>query len=419
MPIIGLLFALTLNVSAVTNTVQLTLKDCFLKAVRKSYVLANQGETLKQAEEHYQQAWQNFLPLLSISGNEYAGNTFAPMSAQTNAGSLRLTLSQPLFRGFRSISILEQSKDLMQAQNSAREWAYNQLYLDTAQVFYNLVNIRKQLEHLQNQVQLYNQRIKEIDAWVRIGRSRASDLSSVKAARALSYSQQVQMEGQLSNAQELFQFLTDITNSVTLVSETNLPDNTPDLSRFLENLDERPDLKAAKYQTFSAHKAIDIANSDRLPWADLGLSTGNSQLWNNSPWNWNIQLTLTYSLFADTFVQSKIREAESISRQSDDVYQLLSEGIRRDIRVSYAAFMSYLEQIKSYREAIKYLEDNYRLMERDYRLGAVKITDVLTAYSSYEDSVRNLDALIFSAQLEWLQLCVYAGQFSLPAEVKL
>ncbi len=293
------------------------------------------------------------------------------------------------------------------------------MYLDSAIAFYNLISIQKQLEHIRSQVSLYNDRTKEIEAWVRIGRSRPSDLSSVKAARVLSYSQQLQMEGQLSNAFELFQFLTGITNLSTLSPETNLPDRLPESSEFLKSLEERPDLKAAKSQSFSVKKAIDIAKSDRLPWADLVVSTGNPQVISSTPWNWNVQLVLTYSLFADTFVQSKINQAESLSRQSDNVYQYMYESIQRDVRISYSSLLSDLDQIKTYQEALNYLKDNYQLMEKDYRLGAVKITDVLTAYSTYEDSVRVLDSLIYTAQIEWLRLQIFSGEFQLPVEVKL
>ncbi len=412
MPIISLLFAMTLNTSPDSN---LTLNDCFLKAVEKSYVIANQGESLKQAEEVYLQARQNFMPALSVNGSGYSSQT---QSAPLNGG-LELSLSQPIFRGFKSIAILEQSKSLIKEQKEAWNWAYDQLYLDSAIVFYNLVNIRKQLEHIRNQVGLYNEQTKEIESWVKIGRSRASDLSSAKAAWALSYSQQAQMEGELSNVFELFQFLTGVSNFTTLVSETNLPGNLPEINQFLKSMEERPDLKAAKAQSFSTKKAIDIEKSEQYPWADLAISAGNSQLINNISWNWNIQLSLTYSLFSGTYIQSRIRQAESLNRQSDSAYQYLYNGIQRDIRISYASLLSDINQINTIQEALQYLKTNYQLMEKDYKVGAVKITDVLSAYSSYEDSFRTLDSLIYSAQLEWLRLRIYSGEFQLPEDIKL
>ncbi len=112
MPIISFLFALTLNTSMDTN---LTLNDCFLKAIQRSYILANQGETLKQAEEQYTQAWQNFMPVLSMSGSGYLSSS----QVLPNNSSLDMKVSQPLFRGFKSIAILEQSKLLIKAQKES------------------------------------------------------------------------------------------------------------------------------------------------------------------------------------------------------------------------------------------------------------------------------------------------------------
>jgi outer membrane protein len=419
MHFLGLIFAVSLNLSLAADNHQLTLDECFLKAVRKSYSLANQDEALKQAEEHYTQAWQNFTPTLSLTGGESTVGYYNPGTTPTNIGSYKVALTQPLFRGFRSISILEQSGGLIKSQKEAREWAFYQLYMDTAQSFYNILSIQKQLEHYQTQIQLYDQRIQEVSAWVRIGRSRGSDLSSIKATRALAYSQMVQYRGLLTNSIEYFRFLTGISNDINLSPDTNLNTSPPELSSYIDSMKERADLKAAKSLSMSTEKLIDIARSDRLPWADLSLSAGNPQVWNSgTPLNWNIQLSVTFSIFADTFVNSKIREAESIRNQSDNAYRYLFDSIYRDVRTSYAAFLSDLEQIKSYRESLKYLEDNLHQLERDYRLGAVKITDVLTASGSYEDTLRALDTLTFQAGMEWVRLNIYSGQFSLPKEVK-
>lgn len=413
------LFALTLSVSAKTNSPQMTLDGSFLKAIERSYTLANQTELLNQAEESYLQAWQGFMPTLSATGSEVLGGYSDPVYGNTNIGSLKLALSQPLFRGFRNIALLEQSKSLIQSKKEAKLWAYHQLYLDTAQTYYGLLTVNKQLLHLSNQVKLYDERIREVSAWVKIGRSRGSDLSSIKAARALSYAQMVQVQGQLSNSVELFRFITGAGDFTIADSVTDFSPRVEALDSYIASAEARPDLKAAKAQNISVRKAVEIAQSDRLPWVDFTLTTGNNQLWKNAPYYWNVQLTLTYSLFADTFVQSKIRTAQSQAAQSDSAYLYLQDTIRRDIRTSYSTLLSYIGQIQTYREAVGYLKDNYEQLERDYRLSAAKITDVLSALTSYEDAVRALDTLLYSANIEWVRLQVYSGQLNLPEEARL
>ncbi len=178
---------LTLSLFADTSATatQLTLKDCYLKAVKRSYTLLNEIEVSKQANEKYLQAWQNVMPSLSIIGSDNEGGNFGNSFAGSNFGAISVTFSQPLFRGFKNTALINQTKDLIFARHNAQKWAYYQLYLDMAQVYYNLASIRKQVEYLKNQVRLYDERIKEISAWVQIGKSRASDLSSVKALRAI------------------------------------------------------------------------------------------------------------------------------------------------------------------------------------------------------------------------------------------
>lgn len=408
--IVMLITAVLTATQPVTNLEQITLDQCFNGAVRKSYTLKDQAELLKQAEIHYAQALQNFTPTLVFTGQGLTGTT--------NTASLKAILSQPLFRGFRSMTYLEQTSELIKAQKAAREWALNQLYQDTALAYYNLLLIRRDVEHVDAQLRLYDRRLSEVEGWVKIGRSRMSDLSSIKAARSQVLAQKTQLNGQYNAAVELLAFQTGVTNPDLVVAAPQKEMLIEPLSNYIESTRNRADIKAAKARLNATKKTTIIVQADKWPWADFSTSASIGDISRPASMNWNAQLTITYSLFADTIFSTKLEEAKSQERQVENSLKNLEETVEKDVITSYINYNSYVQQTQALQESLKYLKENVDALEKDYRLGVARITDFITASSSYEETARTLDHLKYQALMEWVRLNVNSGKLKVSEEVK-
>ena len=94
--------------------------------------------------------------------------------------------TQPLFRGFRDFAALNKTRALITAQEQSRQWAGMQLYRDVVQAFYTRLAVQKDLNLMDNKLELYQQRIKELEQRVSIGRSRNTEVLTIQAARAIS-----------------------------------------------------------------------------------------------------------------------------------------------------------------------------------------------------------------------------------------
>ena len=168
-------FCLAAAVRADVAAEALTLDAYFAQALLRSETLATQGELIAQAEERYRQANAALYPTLSGIGSytwlDSGGQNLAlnPVR-QPNA---RLALSQPLFRGLSEFAARRQTQALVDAQDDDYRSARAQLYKDVAQNFYDVLSFEQELKNLDEQIEQFQQREKELQERVRIGRTGA------------------------------------------------------------------------------------------------------------------------------------------------------------------------------------------------------------------------------------------------------
>src|SRR6185295_4454258 len=120
----------------------------------------------------------------------------------------RITASQPLFRGFREFAGIRQQRDLVEAQGAAWKAAVIQLYKDVATSFYTIVALEKDLANVREEIGLYDRRVKDLNARVRIGRSRVSEVLTVQSLQSTLSAQAEAIGGTIRTQRALLSFLT-------------------------------------------------------------------------------------------------------------------------------------------------------------------------------------------------------------------
>lgn len=391
----------------------MTLESCFFSAIKKSNLLIEQHELVTQMEERYRQAWGDM-----FSTSFSAKTAYKKDNDLSSSKSMRFSIDQPIFQGFKSIALIEQNKDLLQVQKEAREWSLFQLYLDTAQIFYYVISLQKDTEHLANQISILDRSINEIIKWVKIGKSQPSDLITIKASRSQAKAQLLQVKTELSGAQTLFSFMTGLEAEKNMTDRLNVPENIVPLKEFLLSAANRNDVQLAKYRYAASLKGIKVAKSSYWPWLDFSLGFTPPVDAAQKALGWDIQIAISYALFSGYVTSAKVSEAESVSRQASNAYHWLVKAIEKDIEIAYWKLKGDLTQKKAIAEAVQLAEENYREMQKNYQRGFAKMTELLQSLSTYEDTRRSLDKLDYAIKYDWLKLKVLSGQFSLPAGVK-
>jgi outer membrane protein len=421
------LAALTLWITPVALAApSANLTDSYRASLRQSEIVADKSELIDQAQEHHKQAWGSMLPTVSSGGTVFrqagGGSTGTASNSSSNYEStVKLTLAQPLFRGFRDFAALRQTKESVSAQVEARRQAMVQLYNDVAQNFYSVLAAERDLVDLSTETDLYEKRINELKERTKIGQSRVNDVLSTESGLAGLQVQVKQVRGQLDAAREVFVFLTGLDRQTELLDEPpSLPtiSTTPlePLNAYLSRLPERPDVRATEYQHRAAEENVSMAKRAHLPAADFSANYYLLRGGTDKDVDWDVLLGLTFPLFEGGVTQSKVRGAISQNRQAELALERTKRQAETEIRTLYQAVGWDREQLQALDRVRKISERTYDAQVRDYRLGLVTNLDVLQALTAYRESIRALDRAYYAAKIDLARLEAAAARTPLSKD---
>jgi outer membrane protein len=378
----------------------LTLEEAFRAALRRSETLATQQELVVQAEENYKQAWGSILPAVGASYSYLRRDTQSSATGQT----AKVTIDQPLFRGFRDFAAIDETRTLITAQQQAREWAGLQLYRDVAAAFYTELAAQKDLNALDGELDLYDRRIKDLRDRLAIGRSRKTEVLTIQSSQAILKAQREQALGDLRVAREVLSFLTGLDQEARLDDTDTLPLHVKPLDVYQSRVDARPDVLAALKNVEAAQSGITVARGGHLPSADLTGNYYGQRPDMRADGRWDAQITVTLPLFSGGIVSSQVRSAESLRRESALQLSQARRLAAEDIRSLYHNLDSALAQKRALEEAFRISEENYKANLQDYEFGRVNNLDVLTALSAYQETKRSLQKSRYQSLIDYSQL---------------
>jgi outer membrane protein len=384
----------------------LTLDDYFAAALRQSEVVATQVELIRQAEERYRQAQAGVLPTVNgiashLRQDSGARDTVDFPTRQTNA---RLTATQPLFRGFREFAAIRQTQALVGAQTEEHRNARVQLFRDVVQNFYDVLRLEQDLENLAEQIRLNVEREKELQARVRIGRSRIGEVLTVQSTISTLRAQVEQLRAELATARDVFAFLSGLPESTPLHDVETLPVSHGALAEYLGRVELRPDVRAAQQRVTAAQENITVARGAHLPSLDLNANHYLERSGNLEDVDWDVQLALNVPIYAGGSLQSRVREALSQSTQAELEADRVRRLAQQEVRSFYQTTVLDRSQLSALEKSTASARKNYETQRHDYRLGLVTNLDVLQALTTFQENQRALDRARYTAKLNYLRL---------------
>ena len=398
----------------------LTLDEYFAAALKRSEVVATQGELIRQAEEHYKQANSALRPTVNGVAS-YTRQDPIPAgelstSTSPNRQSLaKLTATQPLFRGFREFAALRQTKALLGAQDQDYRNARAQLFMDVTQNFYTVLSIEQDLKNFGEEINQNIDREKELNSRVRIGRSRIGEVLSVQSTISTLRAQVEQLQGQLGTAREAFAFLSGLASTTLLRDTEDLPANLEPLDDYLARLELRPDVIAGRQRLSAAQENTKVARGAHLPSLDLNANRYLERTGNLKDSNWDVGIALTVPIYAGGLLQSKVSEAVSQLTQAELNASQASRQAEQEIRSIYQSVVFDRSQLDALEKATESARKNYEAQRRDYRLGLVTNLDVLQALTAFQENQRALDRARYTSKLDYLKLQAAAVRRPAPS----
>ena len=403
---VGLLISCLSAAATDQSAVALTLDETFAQALVRSEVVATQSELIRQAEERYQQADAAIYP--TVSG--FASYTWQDSGARdqtafpTRQPLARLSATQPLFRGFREFAAIRQSQALVGAQGDDYQNARVQLFKDVAQNFYDVLTLEQDLKNIDEQIGQYQQREKELQERVRIGRTRPGEVLTVQATISTLRAQVEQARTQLSTARDIFAFLSGLPATTPLRDTEAIPADPGALDSYLSRVALRPDVKAAQRRQTAAQENISVARGAHLPSLDLNANRYLERTGSLENVDWDVQLALTVPIYSGGSVQSRVREAQSQKDQAELATTRARRLADQEISSFYQTVVLDRSRLDALEKATDAAKRNYETQRRDYRLGLVTNLDVLQALSTYLENQQALDRVRYNVKFNYLRL---------------
>lgn len=391
------------------------LRDAFAAAVKNGETMDIQRELLVQSGESYRQALDAFSPTVSAAWNythQQTPTSNAAPNFLNDQRTSKLTASMPLFRGLRDFAALRQRKYQREAQRFAMQAASKQLFVDVAAAFYNLLALQSDEKNYQVEIEINRKRLSDLQTFLRIGRTRPTDLLSLQANVSSLEAQLESIRGQLENAKDVLAYLTNWDRSTAIVDDEGVfsPDT---IEKCLEAVEQRADVRAALTTAKATSENIPIARGGHYPSLDLlgdaffqrpGQPDGGP--------DWDVQLALTIPIYQGGIVSSQVRQAQSVAHQ----YELQLSQARRsageEIRTLFNSYSADQKQVAKLESTVDWAKKNYLSQLGDYKNGLVTNLDVLTATSNFQSAVRTLDRQRLTLKLDGIKLQAAIAQRS-------
>ncbi|MDE2491854.1 MAG: TolC family protein [Elusimicrobia bacterium] len=398
-------------VSTVPAGVPLTLDQAYADALARSEAVAEKGETYAQLIAQIDEMWSAVQPRLSVNASHQwqdtpgAGVSF-PLPA--NQQTVAIAGHQPLFSGLREFLAVRETRAQGRSAELAFERAKQLLYQDVAAAYLNLLQSHQDLGVREAQLKLDADRIKELEGFERIGRSRVSEVLAARSQRAQDEADLETAWAQERVDQETMRFLTGRGDRFE-PAELPLPAEA-DAASYLARARSRPDVESAREDLKASSLFVSIQR--RQYWPTISLD-GNYYLLRPDNYyrhvNWDATLTGSIPLYSGGQISAQVREAKARERYNEQALSLAERQAALDVRTAHSDLTSDLRIVRALMAAKDLAEANAKAQDHDYRYGLVTNLDVLSSLATVESTSLRLDQARAAAILAGIRLEVAAG----------
>lgn len=408
----------------------LTLEESFKLALENSDDIFRRLDELKIVEAQYRQQLALLYPSISILATERLQDEGSSVSSfdeededdfddigrrnrrEDDQFEGSLNIRHTLYNGFRDLYLAEALEKQAQALAFDRDRAIQLLFLEVSQVFLQIRYFESDLKILTETTAALDARLSELGNWIKLGKSRDSELLAAEAEKAELLVVEEQVKGLRSEGKEFFAFLVGIPSSELSLASDPITVSVPTVDSLVLQALERPDIKAARSREEAAQKELTAAQRGHYPSLT---AEANAYAYTEPDLDrdWDIFLRLEVPLYQGGAIEASEREAEARIRASKRTISEVHRQIEREVRVAHSNLTSALSQKEVLRKLAAVTRKNYESQKNDYALGLVTNLDVLVSLRRRYDAERRYLEATFLTEGRYLSLKTALGDTTL------
>ena len=394
-----------------------TLEQCIRYAYDNNIQLKQQELLVNQDENNLLQSKIGLLPNINASGNFNSSkgkvldqNTFTVVDGATvNSLTGSIGSSVTLFKGLQQKNTINRNQFFLLASIQNVEKLKNDLSLNIALYYLQIIHAQEQLAVAENQLQLTHLQVERTSALVEAGSVPEGDLFEIQSQAAREELQVVTARNTLELAR------LNLAQLLDLETKTNFQVVVPDFSNLgvseaTHSVDEvfanaetiMPQVKAAEYNLKASEKQLSINKGYRSPTLTFSVGSGSryssasskamkdgdgnvyfvdypfrEQVKDNI--NSYLGVGLNIPIFNGWQVQTGIKNARLSVQNYQYQLQLTKNTLYKEIQQAHADAVAALKQYMAATKAVASMEEAFRYTSQRYEVGLMNFVDYSTA----------------------------------------
>lgn len=386
----SVIMALLLIASSTMSANADTLDVALAKAYEYNPSLKAARAATSAVDENVALAKSGYRPVLSVEGgySDSKVNTNAPIKPVDGYNrSLVATISQPVFRGFKTVNSVSSAKSYRKASQASLMETEQNVILSAAVAYLNVLRDEAIVKLQKNNEKLLKKELEETKERFNVGETTTTDVSQAEASYASAQSQRISAEGDLEASKA---------NYKRVIGEDakNVKDPKEIEKLFPKSLEDA--LEYAKMHNYSVEAArhnlkakkydVSTTKGDLLPTVNAYASAGRvkSQNWNydKNPTDNAVELGVNFSmpLYNAGSTLAKIRQSKYYRWQAQEDLMNAQDLLNSNVTSAWEYLSANKAKIKSVKAQIKAYQVALDGVREEEALGNRTVLDVLNQY---------------------------------------
>ena len=401
-----------------------TLEQAWVEAYRVNPSLEAERARLRATDEQVSQAQSHWRPSIDATAN--IGKTYQYLPAQKQAGldpnftgtarSYGVQVTQPLFRGFRTDSETEVAENQVLSGRAKLDDAEEQLFLDTATVYLDLVRDMAILDSNRNNEHVLERKLDETRVRARFGDLTQTDVRQAESRLARAHVARYQAETAVTQDRAKYMRLVGVPPEKLVAPRFRF--SPPKDMDFLFRLAERhnPKVVAARFDMDAAQSDVDLNEGSLLP--EINLVGSRTQNWRQSisvPGQENssqIMIQATMPLYRSGADYSKVRAAEQTVTQRRMELEDVRNRAREQARDALQTYQSAAAAVEADKDEVRAANEALKGVREEAKTGTRTTLDVLNAEQELLDAKIDMARSVHDRTLAILQIKAAIGELT-------
>ena len=375
-----------------------TINKALSSAYEYNPTLRAERARLRATDEGVAQARSGYRPNVFLDGQVGTQDTTTRPRSVTDGRvspyGYSVNLTQPLFRGFRTINGIRQAKSNVLAGRANLRNVEQTVLLDAVTAFMNVVREVAVLRLRQNNLAVLTRQLKATQDRFSVGEVTTTDVAQARARRSAAVSAVNLARANLKTARAEYQRL--IGHRPGRLGRPGsirkyLPRSQADAINW--GLAENPVIESAVFLEKAARQNVKVVEGERLP--EVNLEAQYSQNFDSSPFTdernvGSITARARVPLYQGGAVYSRIRQAKQVVLQRRAELTQARVQVRSAVISAYGQLEAARAQIEANKVAVRANRTALSGVREEEKVGQRTVLDVLDAEQDFLDSQVNL-----------------------------